>query len=53
MDGVYYLVFIVAIATIIHWYVINDANKPGGLTKGLLAMVQLEDRRKKKNNRPR
>ena len=38
MDGVYYLLSIIAIGVIIWWFVINDGRGDGAPTIGLLRM---------------
>jgi len=53
MDGLYYLVFLIAIIVIIHWYVANDAVKPDQPTRGLLAMSESRKEQKRKIKRPR
>lgn len=53
MEGLYYLVFLIAIMVIIQWYVANDAVKPDEPTRGLLAMSESRKKQKRKIGRPR
>ena len=43
MQGIYYLLSIVAVLVVIIWYFLNDKNPEGQPTRGLLAMKTTGD----------
>jgi hypothetical protein len=51
VEGIYYLVFLIAIMAIIQWYIANDNIKPEQPTRGLLAMSEPRKRQERKTRR--
>jgi hypothetical protein len=52
VEGVYYLVFLVAVGVIIHWYITNDRVGSNQPTRGILAMAEERRQRQPNGRRP-